>query len=125
MRTPQETLMFWTRSGFQALSIGDWIASLPAPLGATAPATSVQGVRDAMLRTLGEGGSARKPGLARRIRLATSAEALWDLRTELMQVCAQCEGEASARRSLAGVDAEFRGLLPASVTAKRRTAPRH
>jgi hypothetical protein len=65
-----------------------------------------------MLHALGAPGVARRPQLAARIRASRELETLWMLRTELMMVLAQAEGESHARAVLEQVTELFAELLP-------------
>lgn len=75
-------------------------------------------IREAMLACLGESGSKRFPAITRRIRYATDIQALWYLRGDLMATLAGIHGEAQARQQVADITAQFRGLLPGSLSSR-------
>ena len=75
-------------------------------------------VREAMLVALGPSGSKHFPHITRRIRYAGDIHALWYLRGDLMGALATMHGEVVARQTIARITAQFRGLLPGSLTSR-------
>jgi len=114
--------MRWFLSKVQ--SISGWLT--PPPAGSAPVPTHVrEAIREAMLDALGAPGAFKRPQLAARIRTCRELETLWVLRTELMMVLAQAEGESHAREVLAQVTELFAGLLPhaSQVRHPRARAP--
>lgn len=79
-------------------------------------------VRSAMLETLPICGNATVTQVAERISYAADIEALWYLRTDVMSVLSELDGEASAARELREIDAMFEGALPQSVRPRAHQA---
>lgn len=83
-------------------------------------------VRDAMLETLPIGGNPAVTQVAERIAYAIDIEALWYLRTDVMSVLSEIDGEASAVSEMRYIDTMFDGALPRSVRPRaHHLAPRH
>lgn len=68
-----------------------------------------------MIEALGEQGSCIYPMVARRIRLAIDAQALWYARGDLMAALARMHGEALARQKINSLTCLFEDLLPRSL----------
>ncbi len=68
---------------------------------------------------------AQKTRLRFRIVTAPDAQALWYLRSDLMQVLSAVMCELEARRTLDGISALFDGLVPASLLASHSRQMRH
>lgn len=90
---------------------------------AAAPSPSVledgtEDVRESMLDALGDSGSRHFPQITRRIRYAADIHSLWYLRGDLMAALASMHGEQAARQRIAGITAQFRGLLPGGLTSR-------
>src|SRR5947209_8742113 len=111
--------MFWIRSGLQSISISDWLTAGPAV--AQDPSTLLDAAREAMLEALGDAGGRKRATLQLRIRSASDARALWELRPDVMDAASQMYGEASGRKRLARATESFEGLLP---VASHGRAPR-
>jgi hypothetical protein len=75
-------------------------------------------IREAMLDALGDPGSRHFPQVTRRVRYAGDIQALWYLRGDLMAALASMHGEMVARQKIAGITAQFRGLLPGTMTSR-------
>lgn len=75
-------------------------------------------VRESMLCALGPSGPRHFPQVTRRIRYASDIHALWYLRGDLMAALANMHGEAEARRKIANITAQFRGLLPGGLNSR-------
>lgn len=101
-------------------------SSLYGLLGhATTPTESrlfsgMEDIREAMLELIGDDGPRRYPQVTRRIRYATDIQALWYLRGDLMAILAGLHGEAEARKHLRAISTMFTGLLPPSLTRRKR-----
>jgi hypothetical protein len=78
-------------------------------------------VRQRILELLGHSAEQTHPTLFQRIRHAGEAEALWYVRQDLVVALAEVHGEASARESVASLNALFTGLLPSSLIGRRRS----
>lgn len=74
-------------------------------------------VRSHMLKLLEGHASAGFYRVAERIRYATEMEELWYLRQDLMAALSAVHGESAARSAVEPLQALFKGLLPASMTA--------
>ncbi len=79
-------------------------------------------VRERMLELLGDAAELSHPTLFQRIQHAGEAETLWYARHDLVVALARVHGEASARQSVAALNALFAGLLPASLIGHQRPA---
>lgn len=75
-------------------------------------------IRQLMLGEIGTGGEERHPGLVRRVLFARDVQGLWYLRSEVMAVLANTYGETMAREKMNRISGRFKGLLPASLTAR-------
>ena len=75
-------------------------------------------IRESMLSSLGPTGPRQFPQITRRIRYANDIHALWYLRGDLMAALANMHGESVARQKVASITAQFRGLLPGSLTSR-------
>ena len=74
-------------------------------------------VRASMLQLLARHEGAHFYRVAERIRYADEMECLWYLRQDVLAALSVIHGEAAARNEVAPLNALFKGLLPASLTA--------
>ena len=74
-------------------------------------------IRQVMLDSLDYSGGLFLSPLERRVMFAPDAESLWYLRPELLMALADTEGEAAARKKIAGISQHFAGLLPQALLA--------
>lgn len=91
-----------------------------APLTPVAPVADRAGmerVRATMLQLLAKHEGARFYRVAERIRYADEMESLWYLRQDLLAALSDIHGETAARQEIKPLNALFKGLLPASLTA--------
>jgi hypothetical protein len=77
----------------------------------------VEQIREAMLAALDNGGENRFTGLEIRIRYASDAQRMWDLRSELMKAVAGSQGEARASEKLRLITGMFRDVLPKGLAS--------
>jgi hypothetical protein len=112
--------MFWIRSGFHgiSMSISDWLTAAPAV--AADPSVALEGARRAMLEALGQAGARQRATLEVRIRMASNAQVLWELRPELMTIASQLHGELEGRKRLAHVTSLFESLLTVAASGRKR-----
>jgi len=75
-------------------------------------------VRELMLAALGNTGPRSFPHVTRRIRYASDIHSLWYLRGELMAALSSMHGEVAARRQIASITEQFRGLVPGAMTSR-------
>ncbi|HSH90823.1 MAG TPA: hypothetical protein VK996_12625 [Ramlibacter sp.] len=75
-------------------------------------------IRELMLQALGDTGPKQFPQITRRIRYANDIQALWYLRGDLMAALASMHGEMAAREMIAGITAQFQGLLPGGLHSR-------
>ncbi|MBX9816595.1 MAG: hypothetical protein K2X79_01135 [Burkholderiaceae bacterium] len=75
-------------------------------------------VRHAMLKILGERGAQAYPVVQLRVTYADDVQDLWYLRGDVMAAVAALNGEATARQQLADINAMFKGLLPSGLSAR-------
>ena len=78
----------------------------------------LEDIREAMLSVLGNDGAKQFPQATRRIRYATDIKDLWYLRGDLMGVLAKLYDEATARKTMASINAQFQGLLPGGLNSR-------
>ena len=84
----------------------------------------MDGVRQAMLDSLGDPPPGECAGLCLRIRKASDMEHLWHLRGDLMLALALIRGEAHAAQVLARITAMFEQGLPRGLAGTlKRTHP--
>jgi hypothetical protein len=81
-------------------------------------------LRLAMLATLGEAASEQHAQVARKLRGASDALALWYSRSELMVALSSIHGETRARQEMNRLSDLFQGLLPEGLTAASGSSPR-
>ncbi|RYF82324.1 MAG: hypothetical protein EOO29_07425 [Comamonadaceae bacterium] len=74
-------------------------------------------VRAIMLELLGKHEGANFYRVAERIRYADEMECLWYLRQDLLAALSAVHGEAAAWHEIEPLNALFKGLLPAALTA--------
>ena len=77
----------------------------------------IEQVRDTMLAALDESGDGSFLGLKTRIRHASDAQRMWDLRSELMKALASDQGEAGAGEELRLITGMFRDILPKGLAS--------
>jgi hypothetical protein len=109
--------MRWLKPNLRS-SIYGLLAGSPRVPSESVLEDGTEDIRESMLSCLGEAGSKDFPQITRRIRYANDIQALWYLRGDLMASLAAIHGEASARRKVAGVTAQFQGLLPGSLNSR-------
>ena len=63
-------------------------------------------------------GGRASSGLAMRIHYASDVQALWFMRSELMALLAQSQGESAARQELARLGDMFSGILPDGLRSR-------
>jgi hypothetical protein len=85
------------------------------------PSTSqrLEDIRQSMLDSLEDAGTAPIVQIERRVLFASDAESLWYLRPELLMVIASKRGERVARQKLEQISAMFVGLLPKGLNSRR------
>lgn len=74
-------------------------------------------VRASMLQLLAQHEGAHFYRVAERIRYADEMECLWYLRQDVLAALSAIHGEEAARHEMAPLNALFKGLLPAALTA--------
>lgn len=100
-------------------------ASFFGAIGSLAPAPSesvledrCEELRQNMLSTLGEKGSAAYPALRRRLMFASDVEALWYLRSEWMAALSHLLGERVAAAHLRSINIQFEGVLSKGMSSR-------
>lgn len=102
-------------------SVRHWLATgrfTPSRPESTWP---VEGIRQAMLDTLGNGSASPSHGELRvqsRIRRCQGVPDLWYLRSELMQLLCARLGEREAGRRLAQISGLFEGAFPSAPSSR-------
>lgn len=84
-----------------------------------AGATTLNDIRQTMLRMMGDTGAQAYPVVQLRVTYADDVQDLWYLRGDVMAAIAAMHGEAVAREQLTTVSAMFKGLLPSGLTARQ------
>ncbi|MES2509804.1 MAG: hypothetical protein V4625_07725 [Pseudomonadota bacterium] len=109
-----------------AHSVRDWLDALgrgPARPGKPPRAASFENIRQAMLDTVARaesgGRAAPRTRLTYRIMVARDIEALWFLRSDVMQLLSANTGELQALAELNAINARFKGLLPVGLGPRR------
>lgn len=74
-------------------------------------------IRQWMLDELADAGEFDLSLLARRVRYALDAQALWYTRGDVMAALAAMHGEAVAREKISQITQKFRGLLPKGLNS--------
>jgi hypothetical protein len=105
--------MSWLASTLAVCMEGFRARLLPSPVRED----KVEQVREVMLAALDTCGDSRFLGLKTRIRLASDAQRMWDLRSELMKALASDQGEARAGEELRLITGMFRDLLPEGLAS--------
>lgn len=85
----------------------------------------LESVRRAMLQSLVGLSGCEVARMSMRLRYAGDIEALWYLRTDLLDTLVPQRGEACAQQILAAVTPMFQGLLPLSLRAPLAPPPPH
>jgi hypothetical protein len=75
-------------------------------------------IRDLMLSTLAGEGARSFAHVTRRIRYASDIHSLWYLRGDLMAALSSMHGEEKARRQVASITEQFRGLVPGAMSSR-------
>jgi len=88
------------------------------PMTTSAQAYGIEDIREAMLSLLASDSTKQFTATTRRIRYATDIKDLWYLRGDLMAVLAKLYDEATARRTIASINAQFQGLLPGGLNSR-------
>ncbi len=83
-----------------------------------ASSSSIQEIREAMLRAMGSAVSTQFPVIQLRVTYADDIQDLWYLRGDVLAAIASFDGEALAREKLAAISELFVGLVPSTLTAK-------
>jgi hypothetical protein len=107
--------MRWLKPSLR--SIYGLLGNPPAPTDSIMEG-GIEDVREAMLASLGEAGPKHFPHITRRIRYAGDIHALWYLRGDLMAALSTMHGEATARKKILSITAQFHGLLPGGMTSR-------
>lgn len=81
-------------------------------------APTLNDIRHAMLKVLGDRGAQAYPVVQLRVTYADDVQDLWYLRGDVMAAIAAMDGEATAREQLADVSAMFKGLLPSGLSSR-------
>jgi hypothetical protein len=107
--------MRWLKTNLRSVYglLGD-----PPPPSASILENGTEDIREAMLDALGDSGPRVFPQVTRRIRYASDIQSLWYLRGDLMGALASMHGEVEARQKIASITAQFRGLLPGTMTSR-------
>lgn len=113
--------MRWFKHNLKSSFFAIFASGTPVAPPESVPAVSVDDIREAMLALIGETDDQRFAHVARRIRSAMGAIALWYLRADLMGPLAGRDGEAQAREKLQGITDMFEHLLPQGL--KSRPSP--
>lgn len=94
-------------------------------ISASARQNRIEKVRQLMLAEIGDFGEAQFPRVAQRVRYASDAQSLWYARGDVMKLLAATHGESIARKKIRRISAEFKGLLPRSMTTRSSSLPPH
>ena len=106
----------WKKPDFKSSITG--LLGRPATPSESILENGLEDIRESMLDALGEDGSRQFLPTTRRIRYATDIKDLWYLRGDLMAVLAKLYDEATARRTIASINAQFQGLLPGGLNSR-------
>jgi hypothetical protein len=104
-------------------------SSLLALLGSNAITTTlreerIEHIRQLMLDELGEFGDAHFPKIVCRVRYAIDAEALWFVRSDVMDILGTMHGETIGQEKIKGISEQFKGLLPKGLTSRSSSLTR-
>lgn len=86
-----------------------------------------EAIRTAMLTALADIESTQPHAFSQILVTITQApdvQSLWEVRSDLLRLIADRDGELAARKTLDGITEMFRGLVPHSLLPNRRRAPR-
>lgn len=75
-------------------------------------------IRQFILNELGEFAEKAYPRIVRRVRYAEDIHALWYTRCAVMSVLAAKHGESIARKKMARISDQFKGLLPRGLSSR-------
>lgn len=115
--------MIWHRSSGLRSSLMGLLQ--PRAAGQAAEPRDLEDLRSAFLESLGYDGRLNYPMLVRRLRFAQDPEALWYLRSEVMDALAAVHGEARARALMGDLSALFDGQIPTTMKPREsRVGPR-
>lgn len=78
----------------------------------------MEDIRQAMLDALGDEGIFNHPAVERRVMFAGDLQALWYLRSELMQALSADHGELVANEKMLRITRMFQGLLPQGMISR-------
>lgn len=81
--------------------------------------SQIEGIRQAMLESLGDSGRSAFPAIERRVRFASDVQGLWYLRGDMMEALSSLQGEYLARCKMDEISALFRGTLPRSMASRQ------
>jgi hypothetical protein len=107
----------WNKTDFKN-SITGLLGRAASPPSDSVLENGLEDIREAMLSVLGDDGAKQFPQATRRIRYATDIKDLWYLRGDLMAVLAKLYDEATARQTIASINAQFQGLLPGGLNSR-------
>jgi hypothetical protein len=114
--------MSWKKSKF-ASSLMSLFQEAPADLRVE---SGIEDIREAMLECLrGVTPSDELAMAVGRLRCAPHVRALWYLRSDVMTLLADRDGEGLARRRIAQITAMFHGLLPPGHSSRPSPLNRH
>ncbi len=106
-------------------SVRDWMDALgmrPVRPETASSLSTLESIRQVMLDTVDHADTGKsavqKTRLHVRILGAKDAQALWYLRSDLMQLLSACDGEAQAGCALVEISVLFEGLIPAGFHTK-------
>ena len=106
-------------------SVRDWMDALgmrPVRPETASSLSTLESIRQIMLDTVDHAdtgkSAAQKARLHVRILSARDAQALWYLRSDLMQLLSTESGEVEAGNVLVGISALFEGLIPVGFYAR-------
>ena len=110
-------------------SVRDFLDALGVLPASPEAASTLEGIRQAMLDALEAPADpttdrlVQKIRLGHRIRTGKDAQALWYLRSDLMQFLSTSRGELEVARQLEQISSLFEGLLPPGLMPRRAFSP--
>ncbi len=90
----------------------------PAEVTPAARENRTEDIRQMMLQEMELYGDMNFPKITRRVRFATDALGLWYARGDVMAVLSAEYGETVANEKMQRITAQFKGLLPHSMSAR-------